>query len=111
VKDLLVAQTGSITGEILAVSGKTISVKNDKGVVGDVDLADNFKINTYTKVTATQPKNPKIETGKHVTLLLQVVGDTYKVVTLNYVPPIPSLPKISLPVVSNSTAGAIQKIQ
>lgn len=99
---LFQAQTTTITGKILSVNGKVITVQNGKKLVGDIPLADDVKITDSAGIVTKEGKNT-IETNKEVSLLLQLFGDTYKVVTITYVPEIPPVPTISIQSVLSPT--------
>ncbi len=85
-----------IAGKITKVSGKTLSITNNKGVSGEIEASERAVI---SKPAAGGPSSGSdlnsIELNKEVTLTVEVNGGLYEVVSIIY-PPTP-VPPTSTP--------------
>ena len=105
--NLYASQTATIRGLITAVNGKTLTVKSliDDSTTGNITLSDNVII---TKPGSTTPSTnlSSIEQNKEVLITLEMFEGNYKVISLQYPVPAPSLapiPETSTPAASTQT--------
>lgn len=101
--NLYTTQSATVQGKINKIDGRKLTVTNSSGTSGEVELSDNAiinKIKTGGRAinTATSSTDlTALETGKDVTLFLQMNDGKYKVISVNYtlpLPPIPTLPPV-----------------
>ncbi|KKQ07975.1 MAG: hypothetical protein US19_C0034G0011 [Candidatus Daviesbacteria bacterium GW2011_GWB1_36_5] len=98
--DLYTSQSATVQGKITKVEGKMLTVTNSSGKSGELELSDNAiinKIKTGGRAinTATSSTDlTALETDKDVTLFLQMTDGKYKVISVNYTPPLPPVPTL-----------------
>lgn len=84
--DLFSSQTATIRGKVLSVSDNKMSVENDKGAKGDLEIGKILLINSSNgiKVASTSADFKQINLNQSVTITLVLVGDKYLVSSVTY---------------------------
>lgn len=96
--DLYTTQTATIRGKITKVNGDKLTVINSNNIEGEVETDDRIII---TKLSLN-PKAPSassasdlktLELNKEVNISLELSGNKYRAVLIQYLPALPPLPK------------------
>lgn len=84
--DLFSSQTATIRGKVLAVNDNKMSIENDKGVKGDVEIGKILLINSSNgiKVASTSADLKTINLNQSATITLVLVGDKYLVSSITF---------------------------
>ena len=100
------SQTATFQGEITKVNSGSLEVKSDSNQTGSLTLSDRvviYKFKEGTNQATASSDLTSIETGKKVLIVLNLLGNQYKVVSISYQPP----PAAAKP--SSTTAPAKKK--
>lgn len=95
ISEFFTSQTNMINGRILKRDGGNLTVKNDKNITGTVVLSKNVVISKFnSKTFQSSPSSDlnTIEFDKQVSLTLKPVNGQMQVISINYLPPLPTLP-------------------
>src|SRR5438270_116011 len=78
-------QTASLQGQIIAVNGQTLTVRNSKNNTGQLILAKGFSISSYPKgVPKTSSDIKDIELNKDVMIVLTSENGEFRITNINY---------------------------
>lgn len=105
-KDAFTNQSASILGDITKVSGNSITVKNNKGVSSNFTVGPNVTVLTFPNNSGVASQSAglaKVVAAKNVSIVLNVVGDKYQIVTIAYLPTNVSTPVAPPAKVINNT--------
>lgn len=96
------SQTASIRGIITKIDGETLTIKNlNNQVTAQQQISTRLIVSKATlrpDRTATPSSNiSSIELNKEAFIQLEMIGGRYQVTSIQYTPPAPSLPPISVP--------------
>lgn len=96
---LFTTQTATIRGKITKVNGNNLSVTNSNNIRGGIEADEKVLITSLSlnpKAPSSSPSSDlkTIELNKEVYISLELSGDKYKAVLIQYLPPLPPLSKL-----------------
>jgi hypothetical protein len=109
---LFIEQTAQAEGIITAVENGKLTLKNPKGVVQTFPVSSRLVVNVYetgTKSSKTSASIQDIKVNEIASIILRVEEGEYKVSTVAYLPPPPSIPSVSgkpATPINTATSGA-----
>lgn len=87
------SQTATFQGEITEVNENKILVKSDSGQIGEFPVSDKVLIYKFKEGSAQASASSDlktVETDKPVSIILELISGEYKVVSITYLPSLPS---------------------
>lgn len=105
--DFYTSQSASITGQIVKVGDKTAIVRNLKfQTEAEFTVSEKLVVSGLRGVES-ENNFLKLQAGREALIQLEMVGDRYEIVSLQYINPPPSLPPSSIAKPSNPNKGKI----
>lgn len=97
---LFASQNATIRGKIIKLEGNKLTVVNSNEVTGEVEASDKIlitKLSLNQKAPASSPSSDlkTLELNKDVYISLEFADGKYKAVLIQYLPPLPALPKLN----------------
>lgn len=84
--DLFSSQTATVRGKITGVSDNKMTIENDKGVRGDLEIGKVLLLNSSEgiKVASSSADLKQIKLNQSATITLVLVGDKYLVSSITF---------------------------
>jgi hypothetical protein len=91
------SRIGSVSGKVINVKEKTITIENNKKQSRDFEAADKVFILTNSEKGPASPSSDlrQIEIGKNAYISFNMEGAIYKIHSITYMPNTPPLPLTS----------------